>query len=104
MKKVFNLGRQRAVLIYERILSVTAEKPDGRRFIHSFTTRARIWGLENGMILIESPYKLKLWGDFVTSSEDVERLKRRDEPATVVSIDSEDDSVYTIAIDDEDEQ
>ena len=96
--KIFNLGRRRAYLIYDKIISIVAEKPGGQRYIHNFTTKSKVWGLDNGMILIASPFKLKLWGEFVTTTDDIRKLhdSEQDSVNMIIDIDDDGEEAYTV--------
>lgn len=67
----FSLGLQFGVLIYDKVLEIKAEKTDGRVYYHKFTTKARVWGLEKGQILIASESDIHLWSRFAKTVDEL---------------------------------
>jgi hypothetical protein len=52
---------RRGVVVYPRLLAIMAEKADGRRYKHEFSSRVPVLGLPDGSILIPAGSR-PLWG------------------------------------------
>ncbi len=61
MKRASKKKPARGVVIYPRLLAIMAQKADGKKYKHEFSSRVPVLGLPDGSILIPAAGR-RLWG------------------------------------------